>query len=135
MTIEEIQELISQVECLDYEFRVIPDDSFCFLQGFYDEPCVVTGNIEPQTTRKWRISSHMTKSEIVQTILKCALTSQEHRVREHFKYKGELVYGPHFDVDALWEIARKRRLDLRPEWPRDMSKPLSVEGSKEWQTR
>lgn len=69
------------------------------------------------------------------TILKCALTSQEHRVREHFKYKGELVYGPHFDVDALWEIARKRRLDLRPEWPRDMSKPLSVEGSKEWQTR
>ena len=55
----------------------------------------------------------MVKSEIVQTALKCILTSAEHRVREHFKYRGSRVYGPHFDVEALHELCIARKFDYR----------------------
>ena len=66
-----------------------------------------------QYTRKWPLSQYMVKSEVVQTALKCVLTSVEHRVREHFLYKGERIFGPHFDVEALYELAKNRRLDYR----------------------
>jgi hypothetical protein len=119
MTIIEAKELLTEIQCLDYQFEIVAEGDFGFLKATYIEQCVVTGAIDRQHTRKWRLSEHMTKSEIVQTALKCALTSAEHRVREHFQYKGELVYGPHFDVEALYELARQRRLDTRLEWPVD----------------
>jgi hypothetical protein len=50
--------------------------------------------------------------EIVQTALKCVLTSAEHRVRESFTYGGKRCYGPHFHVNALAAIAESA-LDRR----------------------
>jgi hypothetical protein len=55
----------------------------------------------------------MVRSEIVSTAFKCVLTSAEHRCREHFSYKGERIYGPHYDVDALVEVCRQKQLDYR----------------------
>jgi hypothetical protein len=37
----------------------------------------------------------------------------EHRTREHFRYRGAAVFGPHFDVDALVELCRSKRHDYR----------------------
>lgn len=115
MTVPEIKRLIEDVTCGDFEFLILPDDNFCFLQARYMESCVVTGQMDWQMTRKWRLSPWMTKSEIVHSVFKCCLASVEHRIRESFQYKGERVYGPHFDVDSLHELASQRRLDLRPE--------------------
>ena len=56
------------------------------------------------TTRKWLLSPHMTKSEIIQTAFKCILAAEEHEAREKFLYKGKSVFGPHFDVDKLHEL-------------------------------
>lgn len=92
-----------------YEFEVREKDGQCFLIGhFLDrEEC-------PQTTRKWYLSPHMTKSELVLTAFKLVLTSEEHEIREAFKYRGKAILGPHFDVDALHSIAGKRsNLDFR----------------------
>ncbi len=91
-----------------WEFRIITRDTEFFLQGVFE---AIDGK---QTTRKWRLSRYMTKSELIQTALKCVLTSAEHQVREHFLYRQKRVYGPHFDVDKLWEIADDS-LDLRKE--------------------
>lgn len=67
-----------------------------------------------QTSRKWLISPYATDSEVVQTVLKCVLTAEEHEAREAFRYKGAKIFGPHMDVDALAEFARSRRhLDVR----------------------
>lgn len=63
------------------------------------------------TTRKWRLSYFMTKSEVIQTAFKAVITSAEHQAREHFLYRGRAVFGPHFNVDALWDIAEKK--DIR----------------------
>jgi hypothetical protein len=59
-----------------------------------------------QQTRKWYIPPIMAKSEIVQTVLKCILTAEEHEARERFRYKGVKVFAPHFDVDRLVDFAR-----------------------------
>lgn len=48
----------------------------------------------------------MTPSEFVQTVFKAFLTSYEHRARESFLFRGRRVFGPHFNVDKLWEIAQ-----------------------------
>ena len=51
--------------------------------------------------RKWALSSHMTKSELVLTAFKAFLTFEEHECREAFTYKGQKVCGPHIDMDKL----------------------------------
>lgn len=58
-----------------------------------------------QHGRKWYISEHATKSELIQTALKAVLTAEEHEAREQFKYRGKAVFGPHIDVDVLANIA------------------------------
>jgi hypothetical protein len=112
MTIEEMRTILSVVEFEDYRFEVKEKNGVPFLRAVYVEPDIVTGEPETQHTRKWQLSEHMVKSEIVQTAFKCVMTSLEHRARENFKYRGRRVFGPHFDVDALWEIAGSR-LDYR----------------------
>jgi len=76
-----------------------------FVQLVYDEADVDTGKVEPQHGRKWYVSPHSTRSEIVQTMLLAAITSAEHRVREHFRYRNARVFMPHFSVDALARLS------------------------------
>lgn len=64
-----------------------------------------SGLKEVQFTRRWLIRPDASTSEIVQTALKCVLTALEHEAREQFLYRDRAVFGPHHDVDALWEIS------------------------------
>lgn len=112
MTRQEIIELLRLVKFQNYTW-IVGSEQDLFIQASYREADVYTGKIETQHTRKWRLSPHMTKSEIVQTAFKLCITSMEHRTREEFTYRGERVFGPHFDVDELFEIARQRKLDVR----------------------
>lgn len=100
-----------------YTFRVVGlfDGHIpTYLQASFMAPCAVEGGgLLLQRTRKWQLSSHMIPSELVQTALKCVLTSLEHEAREHFTYRGAAIFGPHFDVEALVRIADRR--DIREE--------------------
>lgn len=51
------------------------------------------------------ISPYMAQGEIIKRFLSAALSYGEHEVREAFEYRGRRVFGPHIDVEALWEIA------------------------------
>jgi len=113
MTIDEIREVVSLIDYPEYTFEVFETNGVLYLQARYLEADIISGKPEWQHTRKWQLSEHMVKSEIVQTALKCILTSFEHRVREHFLYRGERIFGPHFDVDALHELCMRKRLDYR----------------------
>lgn len=101
------------VEYRDWRFQVICDDGKLYLQLKWMEPCSFTGKPSPQSSRKWLLSAYMTKSEFIQTCLKAVLTAVEHEAREHFKYKGEAVYRPHYDVDALHSLCTSKALDYR----------------------
>lgn len=81
-----------------------------YLQLMFEVP----GGDGWQRGRKWWLSPHMTKSEVVMTAMKAYLAAVEHEAREAFRYKGALIYGPHIDVDALAEFVRsKDNLDMR----------------------
>lgn len=104
---------LRSVDFPDYSFEgeILPDTSGR-LRAYYMDTCVDTGEVERQNTRWWPVSKHAVLSEIVQTMFKCVITSKEHFTREHFLYNDRPVFGPHFDVDALWEICE--RTDKRP---------------------
>lgn len=113
------RDVLSRVECLPFTFIIGSDETGSpFLQATYIEPDIYTGHPTLQKTRKWKLSIHMTNSELVQTALKCALTSAEHQVRESFLYRGQRIFGPHFDVEALVELCKDgNHLTYRPPTP------------------
>lgn len=57
------------------------------------------------------LSPHATDSELVQTIFGLYKAYWEHEARENFYWKGRRVFGPHMDVNAVWEVAT--RIDAR----------------------
>lgn len=101
MSPERAAEVLRLVDFPGYHFQVV-GHSPMYLQGVFYAPCNVSGGAAVrQTTRKWPISAYMTPSELVQTALKCVLTSVEHEAREQFRYRGAAIFGPHFDVEQL----------------------------------
>lgn len=93
---------------------LVHDGERLYLQAAFLAPDCHTGALAEQFTRKWYISHEATRSEVVQTALKCVLTSVEHEARENFKYRGFAIFGPHLDCEKLVEIHRSNQaLDER----------------------
>jgi hypothetical protein len=113
MTVLEMEMILCDVSVPEYKFDIVDTSNGLCLRGSYQEADISTGDTTDQFTRCWPVSEHFVKSELVQTVFKCYVTSMEHRAREHFLYRGKRVFGPHFDVDALWEICDKKHLDYR----------------------
>jgi hypothetical protein len=72
-----------------------------YLQWVFDAPCVKTGTVLPQNSRKWYLSPYMTVSELVGTAFKAAIAAEEHEAREAFRWNCKRIYGPHISVYAL----------------------------------
>lgn len=128
VTTHEMRQLLDTVRYPEYKLEIVTDmcDENPFLQASYPDLDIITEVPTIQVTRKWRLSTHMVKSEIIQTAFKCIMTSMEHRVREHFTYKGQRIFGPHFNVDALHalltaEETKRTALDYRREGNRKAS--------------
>ena len=66
-----------------------------------DGSCNVTGRPWNWNGRWWRLSRHMTDSEIVWTAFKAVLTALEHEAREKFTFKGIRVADSHVDIHKL----------------------------------
>jgi hypothetical protein len=114
VTVEKIKDLLTTVEFRDWRFVVEEKGAEIFLVVEFDEPCAANGG-DPvtQRSRKWRLSTHMTVSEVVQTAFHAVNTAMEHEVREQFLYAGRPVFGPHFDVNALHRLLQEGAIDAR----------------------
>lgn len=77
-----------------------------YVQHRYIRPDSITGELGWGYGRKWHVSPHATESEVVLTCLKAGLTNSEHEVREDFTYKGQHVFQPHIDINALVEASQ-----------------------------
>lgn len=108
-TVERVNRLICQVRFTIFNtlivFEVRPDRDGARVRGCHWSPDPRTGKASEHFTRRWLISPHATDSEIVQTLFKLCLTAVEHEAREGFFYRGEQVFGPHFNVDDLVDLA------------------------------
>src|SRR5258708_5406117 len=116
MTPDEIRRIIAQDIRVTHQpygyFKVGPDEDL-YLQVVF--PALLGMSVDhPVSGRKWRLSTHMTKGEIVQTALLAVIQAQEHEIREHFLYKGKAIFGPHYDVDVLATLLGPSREDRRP---------------------
>lgn len=108
MDMGELQAVMGELEYKDWVFHIGEDGDRCFLQVRFTALDVETMEVSWQSGRKWWISPHMTKSEVVQTALKAVLTAEEHEAREQFRYGGQRIFGPHIDVDVLWRVCEER---------------------------
>jgi hypothetical protein len=105
-----------------WELRVGADAGVPWLQWVYATDDAVHGGPRAARGRKWRVSTWSTKSEVVLTAFKAALTNEEHECRERFRYRGQAILGPHFDADELVLLAAHSKPDARarPEAPPDL---------------
>lgn len=132
MNVNRVREVIALCAHPEYDFVVLTDGRGEFyLQASYLESDVDSGNVERQLTRRWFLSPEMTESEIVQTAFKCVITSAEHRVREWFRFAGNQVFSPHFDVHALWQLAEDKKFCHRHEPTASGQGPIPPEQSSE----
>lgn len=108
MTFKEIQKILDDCKFPEYQIHAAVDGRGAwYLQATYVENDVDYNVNELQSTRRWLLSPLMIRGEIVQTAFKCIMTSYEHRAREHFQYRGRRIFGPHQDIDKLWDISDK----------------------------
>ena len=111
------QAVINGVHFPGYTFEVFDSGGYSgkvFLQAEFHAPCADSGKLTLQKSRKWYLSDHATESEVVQTAFKCVLTAIEHEAREQFKYEGQAIFWPHFNVNDLVALAAAGRKDVRP---------------------
>jgi hypothetical protein len=114
LTRTEIKEIVEQVKIQDgWRLLLLEDQVYqtqqvgrLYLQIQFDDVDNVTGNPNYVAhCRKWYLSEHMTKQEIVRTAWLAYQGAVLHEAAEKFLYKGRMIYGPHYDVDVLWEGA------------------------------
>lgn len=107
--VDQVEDVLRDVKFSNWYFHVGVMGDGAYVQCRF---LFLHATVPPQHGRKWYVSPHSTKSEIVQTAFKAVLTVQEHETREQFFYKGMAVFGPHFDVDVLARCATEKK-DVR----------------------
>lgn len=63
-----------------------------------------TDDKEDWSSRKWMLSPHMCKNEIIRTAYKAVECAVAHETNEMFLYKGMPVFTPHMDYDKVIEM-------------------------------
>lgn len=112
MTYREAMDIVAKVTFRDWKFTV--EDNIG--DGRYLQVSFMEGG-ELQKGRKWKLSEHMTPSELVQTAFKAVLTATEHETREFFKYKNYPIFSPHYDIEALVALCSGWKFEVRPPPP------------------
>lgn len=110
LTLRDVQAILAEVQYKDWTFVA---DYAPRATAMYLQPRFRAADGTEWSGRKWLISPHMTRSEVVQTALKAVLTAEEHEARELFTYRGRAIFGPHFDVEQLVELCDRGALDAR----------------------
>lgn len=108
MTLHRFRSLLDRVEFRPFSFKVAREGTACFLRvEYHGGRCNVTGEALSWKGRKWRLSTHMTDGEVVQTAFLAVMTALEHETRECFKFDGVSVFDPHYDIHKLVDLRRR----------------------------
>lgn len=93
-----------------------------WLQWRFAQPCSRTGVMRVWSGRKWRLSAHMTETELVNTAWLAAHGAVVHEACEAFKYQGVTVFDPHVRIADRVYVRDNFPLDSResPETPAEM---------------
>jgi hypothetical protein len=107
-TIQDVRDTVSAVTHPDFRYEVTVEHDVPYLRVLpVQGRDARTAEPLEWSSRKWRLSLHMTDGEIVQTALKATLTAVEHETRELFTFMGESIFDPHYDVYQLLALRRR----------------------------
>lgn len=99
------REILGRLSYRDWTFHLGKDATgLYYLQLRWPDFDVRSDEMTAHSGRKWRLSQHMTRSQVVQTALAAVLAAEEHEARERFLYLGRRIFGPHMNVDALYVL-------------------------------
>jgi hypothetical protein len=113
MTVNQTLEILSSLRYRDWKFNLYGSgENYMYLQLSWEAADTDTGVKSQQKSRKWLLSAHMTKTEIVNTAWFAVKTAIEHEAREEFFYRGKAIYNTHLDVAQLHTMADA--VDARP---------------------
>jgi hypothetical protein len=118
LTYEDILNLIKEVKCRDIEFRLLRKGDGFLVQATAmrpdasDAPDPSTGlrECKLQKGRKWYVSPHSARTEIVETLFSAAARFELHELKEDFRFKGQAIYNSHISADDLAGCLRTRSL-------------------------
>lgn len=109
LSLADVKSVLADIVFKNHQFNVETVSDGFQLQLSCDEVDLSNGEPSLQFGRKWHVGKRAGKSEIVQTAFKAVVTWMEHDAREHFRYKGAQVFGPHFEIDDLERLCNKNR--------------------------
>ncbi len=112
-TFHSIKKLIGDVKFNDWNFLVKRGGTTPYLQIKFMAPCNMTGEMQEQACRKWQLDYHMCDEEIINTAWKAVEAAIVHEAREQFKWRGEPIYRPHYDIYALHELSKRNAVVSR----------------------
>lgn len=115
-TVQEMRDIVAECRFEDWNIVVRMDGNRAYLQiHVLNGKDAETGLPMEWTGRKWMLSPHMCKNEIVSTAFKAVMTAMEHEIRENFRYRGVAIFNPHLDPDALVDlVSNPANLQERP---------------------
>lgn len=89
----------------DYQMFLGIDRERAFMQPRVWRRDIVTGNYDWGYGGRGYVEDETTTSQIVQMAFGLFKAYEEHEAREHFRYRGARVFGPHIDIDELVGVA------------------------------
>lgn len=118
MTFDEIKKIVSLCKYRDWEFRVLEKGDGFLVQLRFMAKDSASDDPTPklQSCRKWYVSSHSSKGEVVRTCWKAVEAAVMHEAQEDFTYRGKSIMNPHLDPDALID-GGEQKLSVRKEPP------------------
>lgn len=107
LTHVQVREMLDGISYLNYQFHSeeCPGGFHIWITSMEEDN--YTGEEALQVGRKWYVSNHCTRSDVVRTAFKAVSTWSEHEAREKFKYKGARIFSPHLDVETMIARASK----------------------------
>ena len=97
----------------EYRWRVLDKGDGFLIQLVFVSPCSHTGELEPQHCRKWYISSHSTRNEVIRSAHKACHAAMAHEIDEAFLYENRRVCNPHRDITIDLPDPIDQRIDKR----------------------
>ena len=114
LSTQDFRDILSQIQYKNWTFYIgMKEGERPFLQIRFENHDNFTGKIEMQYCRKFFLSPHMVKSEVIRTAFKAVQMAEEHETHELFKYRDQPIYSPHFDVDSLHALCQSNQYDVR----------------------
>lgn len=106
LSLDEVRRVLAEVCCEGLAFSVTDGPGGIELRVCATAADADHGAPARQVGRAWRIDAQATPGDVARTAFAAAMAWQEHETRERFRYRGQRVFGPHLDVDALAALCR-----------------------------